>query len=240
MASPVAALSCAIAAYRAAPYVYGIGTRRLTPGEQGMLNRLRESKETALALAEWDLPDGKRPVFLADCLEAHRSLNGGHSKKVEARRALPDPDKARRDLTKVADFFRKSGVCLRIDPKALRNRTQICLGSDPDVLSEAIALLASQIDRTEDTNKSSRPTLSRKGKASARLSAVGVLKASIHRLSGSPNLKAVEDIAGVVLGITITADDVKNARTPSEWFGYWGVHKSPAKVSIRQSTSGAK
>jgi hypothetical protein len=72
------------------------------------------------------------------------------------------------------------------------------------------------------------------------LSAVGVLKESIYRLSGSPNLKAVEDIAGVVLGITITADDVKNARTPSEWLGYWGVHQSTAKVSIRQSTGGAK
>src|ERR1700733_14141484 len=53
MASPVPALSRAIDAYRAAPYVWGIGTRHLTRGDEAMLDHLRESKEAAQAFAEW-------------------------------------------------------------------------------------------------------------------------------------------------------------------------------------------
>jgi hypothetical protein len=257
MASPpTAGLSRAIDAYRAAPYVYGIGTPRLTRGDEAMLAGLRESKKTALAFAEWGLSDAKGQFFLADCIEAYRLLNGGHSNKVKSMSALPKPDKARKGLAEAASYFSKHGLRLRLrlDPnvpaaqtlecvKAIRDGAKLFLGPDPDALSEAIALLASLIDSTEDSKRSAKPTVSRNGdKASARLSAVGVLKGSIYRLSGSPNLKAVEDIAGVVLGITITADHVKNAQTPSEWFGYWGVppKKSTAKVSIRQSTGGAK
>jgi hypothetical protein len=58
--TPTTGLSRAIDAYRAAPYVSGIGTPHLTLGEEAMLDRLRESTETALEFAEWELPDGKR------------------------------------------------------------------------------------------------------------------------------------------------------------------------------------
>jgi len=116
---------------------------------------------------------------------------------------------------------------MRLDPKALRDKTGLCLGPDPDVVSEAIVLLASLIDSMEDINKSAPPTVSRKGdKPAAQSSAIGVLKQSISRLSGRPNLKAVEDIAKVVLDLHESAQDlavaVKNARTPSEWSREWG------------------
>jgi hypothetical protein len=230
MARTVTGLSLAIDAYRAAPYVWGIGTRHLTRGDEVMLDRLRESKETALALAEWELPAGKRPVFLANCLEAHRQFNGGHEKKVKALGALPRPDKARKGLAEAASYFSKHGHRLRLDPKAIRDGANLFLGPDPDVVSEAIALLVSLIDSAEDTKKSSKPTVSRKGEASAKLSAIGVLKEGVRRLSGSPNLKAVEDIAGVVLDCEITADDVNNARKPSEWLGEWGKRPMPRKA----------
>jgi hypothetical protein len=96
MASPVTALSRAIDAYRAAPYVWGIGTRHLTRGDEAMLDHLRESREAAQAFAEWGLSDAKSPFFLADCVEAHRLLNGGHKKRVAAVRASPDPEGAQR------------------------------------------------------------------------------------------------------------------------------------------------
>jgi hypothetical protein len=145
--------------------------------------------------------------------------------------ALPRPDKARKGLAEAASYFGKHGHRLRLNPKAIRDGAKLFLGPDPDVVSEAIALLVSLIDSAEDSRKSSKPTVSRKGdKRAAKLSAVGVLKDSVRRLSGSPNLKAVEDIAGVVLGITITADDVKNAKTPSEWFREWGKRPLPRKA----------
>jgi len=228
MARPVTALSCAIDAYRAAPSNHwGPGTGRLTPGAEAMLDRLRGSKEATEAFASWGLSDGKTPFFIADCLEAHRLLNGGHKKKVAARRASAAPDKARKHLAEVAAFFRKSGYRMHVDPKAVRNRTELCLGPDPDVLSEAIALLASQIDSTEDINKSARPTVSRKGdKPSALSSALGLLKQSIHRASGRPDLKTVEAIAEVVLDLRGSVADlataIKNARTPSDWVRQWG------------------
>ena len=188
-----------------------------------MLDRLRESGEAAQAFASWELPDGKRPFFIADCVEAHRRFNGGHAKRVKTMSTLPRPDKARKGLAEAASYFIKSGQRLCIDPKAIRDGAKLFLGPDSDVASEALALLASLIDSTEDSKKSAKRTVSRKGdKRSARLSAVGVLKESVSRASGSPNLKTVEDISAVVLGITITADDVKNARTPKQWFGRWG------------------
>jgi hypothetical protein len=128
-----------------------------------MLDLLRESKETALALAEWELPDGKRLFFLSDCLEAHRLLNGGHSKKVKAMSALPRPDKARKGLAEAASYFSKHGHRLRLDPKAIRDGAKLFLRPDPDALSEAIGLLVSLIDSTEDSKKSSKPSVSRKG-----------------------------------------------------------------------------
>jgi hypothetical protein len=222
MARPVTALNLAIDAYRAAPYVWGIGTCRLTRDEEAMLDRLRESTEIAEEFAVWELPDGKRPFFIADCLEAHRRFNGGHAKRVTAMSKLPRPDNARKGLAEAASYLNKHGHRLRFDPKAIRDGAKLFLGPDSDVASEALALLASLIDRTEDSKKSAKRTISRKGKASARLSAVGVLKESVSRASGNPNLKTVEDISAVVLGITITADDVKNARTPKQWFGHWG------------------
>jgi hypothetical protein len=216
------ALGLAIDAYRAAPHVWGIGTRRLTSREEVMLDRLRESTEAALAFAAWELPDGKASSFIADCLEAHRRFNGGHAKRVKAMSTLPRPDKARKGLAEAASYLSKHGHRLSLDPKDIRDGANLFLGPDSDVASEALALLASLIDSTEDLKKSAKPTVSRKGKTSARLSAVGVLKESVSRASCRPNLKTVEDISAVVLGITITADDVKNARTPKQWFEQWG------------------
>jgi hypothetical protein len=220
-------LSRAIDAYRAAPVAWDGGGCRLTRGEEIMLDRLRDSKEATEAFAGWQLPDGKRPFFIADCVAAHRLLNGGHSKKVAARRTLPDPDKVRKDLASVASYFSGSGYRLRLDPKAIRDGTKLCVGPDPDVVSEALALLASLIDSAEDINKRAKPTISRKGdKPSARASALGHLKESIYRLTGHPNLTAVEDIGKAVLDLHGSEIDVavavKNAHTPSEWFAEWG------------------
>jgi hypothetical protein len=235
VASPATALTRAIDAYRAEPYVSGIGTRHLSCGDEAMLDRLRQSTETAQAFGEWELPDGKRPFFLAACVEAHRLLNGEHKKKVEARKALPRPEKARKGLAEAASYFSKHGHRLRVDPKAICDGAKLCLGPDPDVVSEALALLASLIDSAEDSKKSSKPTVSQKGDEPSALSgALGVLKESVRRLSGSPNLKAVEDIARVVLNLHESTQDltvaVKNAKTPSEWFSEWGKRPMPRKT----------
>jgi hypothetical protein len=208
VASQPTALSRAIDAYRAKPYVPGIfGGARLTRDDEFMLDCLRKSREAVQAFAAWELSDARSPFFIGDCVKARRYANGEHRKEVESWRTLPDPDVARDGLRVVAKYFGKAAALST-------------LGRDRDPVDEAIALLASQIRDEKRLRKFLRPATPRNGgEATSRSRAIGWLRDSIFALSGRPHYAAVREIAEVVLGLdagTISEDAVKRALGPKE------------------------
>jgi hypothetical protein len=210
VASPSTALSRAVDAHGARPYVPGVRNPRLTQDDARMLDRLQTSKLAQKAFEELRLDEAKWPIFIGDCVVAHRYANGMHAEEVEIFRSAADaadPDKARAALVEVVSFFRGSIFETIHD------------GPDPGPIGEAIALLAQTIDREERYRKEYRPS-QKSGVGAAKARAIGHLRASVLRLTGIPNLKLVAAIVDAVLGLkdfTTTADDVKNAITPSQF-----------------------
>lgn len=207
MTNPPSALSRAIDAHGAGPYVPDVRNPRLTQDDAHMLDHLRDSKLAQKAFNELRLDEAKWPIFIGDCVVAHRYANGMHAEEVEIFRSAPDPDKARAALAEVVSFFRGSIFETIHD------------GPDPGTLGEAIALLAQAIDREERYRKEYHPS-QKGGVGAAKSRAIGWLRASVSRLTGIPNLKLVAAIVDAVLGLkdcTTTVDDVKNAITPSKF-----------------------
>jgi hypothetical protein len=233
MTGPVTALSLAIAAYRAAPYFFHEEPRqpcRLTSGEEAMLDRLQESPEATEAFASWGLPDRKTPFFFADCVQAHRLADGEHAKQVEAYRSAPKPEQAREALAEIERFFRGSLFETIPDPppvpeapktwEEFANCQTYIRGPDQGPLGEAIDLLRLAINDEERYREEYRWSSQKSDVTAADSRAVGLVKESVLRASGRPDLKVVRAIAVVVTGRRdedITLDDVKNATTPSEW-----------------------
>jgi hypothetical protein len=207
VASPPTALSRAVDAHGARPYVPDVRNPRLTQDDAHMLDRLQASKLAQKAFEELRLDEAKWPIFIGDCVVAHRYANGMHAEEVEIFRSAPDPDKARVALAEVVSFFRGSIFETIHD------------GPDPGPIGEAIALLAQAIDREKRYRKEYHPS-QKSGVGAAKARAIGYLRASVSRLTSIPNHKLVAAIVDAVLGLkdlTTTVDDVKNAITRSQF-----------------------
>jgi hypothetical protein len=204
--SPPTALSRAIDTFGARPYVPDVKNPRLTQDDARMLDRLLASKSAQKAFEALHMDEAKGPIFVGDCVVAHRYANGMHAEEVELFRSAPDPKKARAGLDEVISFFRGSIF------------ETIHEGPDLGPLGEAIALLAQALDREERYRKEYQPS-QKSGAEAAHTRAIGHLRKSVSSLTGVPNNKLVAAIADAVLGLkdlTTTVDDVKNANTPSK------------------------
>jgi hypothetical protein len=222
------ALSRAIDAHGARPYVPDVRNPRLTQDDAYMLDRLRASKSAQSAFAYLRLDEAKWPIFIGDCVVAHRYANGMHTEEVEIFRSAPKAEKAREALAEVGRFFRGSIFETIRNPPSVpevpktweefANSQTYIRGPDPGPIGEAIALLTRAINDEERLRKEYSP--SQKGGAeAARARALAHLRESVSRLTGVPNQKLIAVLAEVVLGLkdgTISVDDVKNAKTPSK------------------------
>jgi hypothetical protein len=223
--TPPTALSRFVDAYRASPYLFGLGNCHLTQEDEHMLDRLKASKSAQSAFSHLRLDDDKGVKLVAACVWAGRIVKGGHEKEVETFRLALDPETARAALTEVERFFRGSIFLTISSNRPSRPKDWHEFASrpyntalDPDPRSEAIALLAQAIDDEERYRKEYRPSQKAVGKAVASR-AIGHLKQSVRSLTGIPSNKLVAAIADAVIDPKdrpIKEDDVKNARTPSK------------------------
>jgi hypothetical protein len=174
-------LSRAIDAYRAKPFVPGIGFCPLTQDDEIMLDRLRASKDAAKAFAKFLLDEAKGAIFISDCVMAQRYATGEHAKQVRSRIPLTALSKARKKFGDLKDSLQEAWLLA--------------------VCSEEIDSVALAINNENFYRRRWDRSLSRKGDQDAADSrAIGWVKESVARLSGRPHLETVRIIAAVVLG----------------------------------------
>lgn len=178
-----------------------------------MLSKLAESKCAAEAFLALKLSEGKSLWFVAECVNAHLTFNGGHKADVERLRCVPDYGRAREGLARVAEYV---GV-------SLKGLTYPDSSEPADPVKEAICILAIAMSGQRRLHQLIKYSTSRKGDQTAGLSrAIGRIKGSVQRLSGRPHLRHVITIVETVLALDgqISLDAVKRARTPEElWTG---------------------
>ena len=78
-------LNQVMTAYRARPFVPGVGLCALTQDDEHMLDRLHASEDAAGGFAELQLDETRGLVFIGDCVKANRYATGQHTREVRAK-----------------------------------------------------------------------------------------------------------------------------------------------------------